>query len=195
MLAHRERVNKRVERHLNLQIIGWEVHFMKEVVNQSALGSNREGRLAPTQFFNLLPYILIGMFLFLLGAGLAYGAFFTIFNLLVNHVMQNGTIIGILLFGGLAIMLIRFAWSASRKTIIDLVSGKVVSIDGPTRKYTEAGSRSGRVLYYSVGTLSFQIPSSGTWEALPEGSVVRAYYTPNSGTFVNAELLSSQASL
>jgi hypothetical protein len=168
-------------------------NFMSNVLNQEALTANREGHLAPGQYFKLLPYILGSGFIFILGASLLLGMLYNLYSALVNHIIENGTYVGIPLFGALGAWLAWFGVSSSRRTILDLIGGKVISIDGPTSKHRQP-SRNGRgsILYYSVGTLSFQIPASWTWENLPEGDSARAYYTPNSKTFVNVELLSAK---
>ena len=175
---------------------------MSNVLNQGALNSNRQARLAPPQYFTLLLYLFVSGWISLLGALLVWMLLSNMYNFLANHEVQNGINNGILpligslgfslIFGGLGIWLIWIAWMSSRKTVIDLVAGKVIYIDGSARKHTESKTNGrGSVLYYSIGEKAFQIPASWTWNALPEAPNVRAYYTPNSETFLNVEVLSS----
>jgi len=115
-----------------------------------------------------------------------------LYNAVFNHIIQNGTYIGVPIFGAFGAWLAWLGITSSRPTVKDILGGKVVSIEGSASKHTErARNGKGSIFYYSVGTLSFQIPASWTWEKLPQGHV-RAYYTPNSKTFINVELLSSE---
>ena len=165
---------------------------MANGIDQGALDANRKGRMTFSQGFVLAPYLFGGGVVFVIGAGMFYAGLYNLYNALVNHIIQNGTYIGIPMFLILGGWFSWFAWKASGKTVSDLVSGKVLSIDGYTRKHLEPTQNGrGSICYYSIDTLSFQVPSKSRWDALPDEGIVRAYYTPKSMTFINAEVLSS----
>ena len=163
---------------------------MTNSTNQDALNANRQGRYTFVQGLALAPWLFAGGMIFLIGGSMFVAGIYNLYNLIVNHVMQNGTIIGLLMFFGIGGWLLVLSWQTSQKTILDLFFSSVISIDGHASKSRES-TRNGRgsVCYYSVGKLSFQIPSQGQWEKLPTDCYARVYYTPNSLTFINVEVL------
>jgi len=165
---------------------------MSTVLNQSALNDNRQGRLTLPQAIGLIPMILIGgifllMAIFISG-GIIYG--------LVTHTFKGSLLAAVIIGGGMSVAFLWLWFVISGKRLIDMFMGKVRHVEGRAIKYTARGSSSsgGVVRYYSVGEEDFQIALGVSWKALPEGEMMRAYYTPLSKTLVNVEQIYSQSS-
>ncbi len=162
------------------------------IVDQGALKFNQQGRLAPNQLFRLLPLILAGAILFLLAA-------LFIVLIIVSAAQAHyaiGAIAGAgITFGGLALLFMWLGYVVGGGSLLDLLFGQVSQVEGVSRKdkindvsYAST-RRSGGVIYsYSVGKESFQL-FRRTYDQLPKGIPVRAYYTPRSNTLVNIEPL------
>ena len=103
---------------------------MNSSSNNRALVANRQGRYTFVQGLALAPWLFVGGILFIIGAALFAAAIYNLYNAVVNHVMQNGTIIGLILFFGMGGMLLVLAWRSTQKTILDLFFSNVISIDG-----------------------------------------------------------------
>jgi hypothetical protein len=165
---------------------------MNYALNPKAINANRAGRLTLIQALGQLGWVLFGAFLFLPGA-LMFAGF--IYNL-VTHVNLENIIFGVIFNIGFAGALMWFGYLLGGRLLIDMILGQVRQTEGTGMKYSGAGSgkNSGRVYYYSVGDLNFQIPSYSTYKALHDGNMVRAYYLPRSKTLVNVEFPYSQPS-
>ena len=165
---------------------------MANGIDQGALDANRKGRFTFLQGFALLPWLLAYGLVYLMGALCLYGGLSALYNAVYKHIIQNGTYVGIPIFLLIGGYIVWFAWQASGKTVMDVFSGRVVSIEGYSSKSVQPKTNGrGSICVFSVNSLSFQIPLQSAWEKLPGDCRVRAYYTPNSQTFINVEVLSS----
>ncbi len=152
-------------------------------LNQGALTYNRQGRLAPAQMVRLLPLTLVGVLLFLIGAGLAAGLVYG----LIPQTFQGNVAVGVIMGGIFALLPIWFGYKVGGKPLLDLLFGRVVHVEGGSSKdSTFVGSA--LVYWFYVGKESFQV-YQGTYNKLPGRGSVRAYYTPRSKTLVNVEPL------
>jgi hypothetical protein len=159
---------------------------MNNILDPRSLDANRKGRLTLLQAIKLMGWVLFGAFIFLPGAAM-FGWF--IYSLIAHKFNGIGSIIfGAIFNVGFAALLMWFGYLVGGKLLIDMLLGPVRQIEGSGMKYSASstGSR-GANLYYSVGQLTFQIPSYGTYKALHDANVVRAYYLPRSKTLVNLE--------
>jgi len=165
---------------------------MGTILNDDALNDNRQGRLTLSQALGLVPMTLIGMIFLLMAlfisGGIIYG--------LISHTFKGSLLAAVIIGGGMSVAFLWLWFVISGKRLIDMLMGKVSQVDGRARKYTARGSSSSRgvVRYYSVGTEDFQIVLGVSWKALPEGEMMRAYYTPFSKTLVNVEPIYSRSS-
>jgi len=165
---------------------------MGNILNESALNDNRQGRLNLSQSIGLVPMILIGsIFLFMaifISGGIIYG--------LISHTFKGSLLAAVIIGGGMSVMFLWLWFIISGKRLIDMLRGKVSHVEGRARKYIARGSTSssGVARYYSVGAEDFQIILGVSWKALPEGEMMRAYYTPFSKTLVNVEPIYSRPS-
>jgi len=163
---------------------------MGNILNDNALNDNRQGRLTLSQAIGLVPMILIGTIFLLIAifisGGIVYG--------LVTHTFKGSLLAAVIIGGGMSVMFLWLWFVLSGKRLIDMLMSKVSHVDGRARKYTARGSSSsgGVVRYYSVGEEDFQIVLGVSWKALPEGEMMRAYYTPFSKTLVNVEPIYSR---
>jgi hypothetical protein len=155
------------------------------IVDQGALKFNRQGRLAPGQVLYLLPMLIGGAVLFIMGASTA---FFLIYAI-ITHAMKGSTVAGDIFGSAFALLFIWLGFMIGGKQFLDLLLGQVNEIEGVGRN--DLDPRKGGA-WYGVGKESFQISNPGTWNALPMGSLVRAYYTPHSKTLVNVEPLAAR---
>ena len=157
---------------------------MNNILDPRSLDSNRKGRLTLLQAIKLMGWVLFGAFPFLLGL-VMFGWF--IYSL-IAHTFKGSIILGAIFNVGFAVGLMWMGYLIGGKLLIDMLLGQVRQIEGSGMKYSASstGSR-GANLYYSVGKLKFHIPSRGTYQALHDANVVRAYYLPRSNTMVNLE--------
>jgi len=158
--------------------------FMSNILNERAVNANRQGRLTLPQAISLLPMILLGA----LFIGLAAFNLVGVVNSFGAH--KGDPFVNALIGGGLAIGFLWLGFMIGGKQLIDILIGRVRTIDGRASKVVSRDS-SGKVLFFSVDTVDFKILWTATWKALPEGIMVRAYYTPRSKSLVNIEPLST----
>ncbi len=154
------------------------------IVDQGALKFNHRGRLAPGQVIYLLPMLLAGAFLFLLGVSLLIViVVFLGYAFTAQPIKGN---VGVAVIGDSCIavpflFLTIVGIVICRKQIIDLLFGQVSQVEGVGGRSSSSGTGSRGthygVLWYGVGNESFQIPFRGTWNSLPKDVPVRAYYT------------------
>jgi hypothetical protein len=166
---------------------------MSTILNQGALDANRKGQLTLSQAIGMLPLIFIGGIIFLMGAGLMTILIYS----LIAHTFKGSILVGVIFDSALSIVFFAIGYAVGGKRLIDMIIGKVSQVEGRGDKFSAAssgGSRGGRVLYYSVGKVDFQIPFYGTWKTLESYVMVRAYYTPLSKSLVNIEPLYSSKS-
>jgi hypothetical protein len=159
---------------------------MNNILAPRALDANRKGRLTLLQAIGLMGWVLFGAFPFLSGVAM-FGAF--IYSLIAHKFNDIGSIIlGAIFNVGFAAGFMWMGYLIGGKLLIDMLLGQVRQIEGSGMKYSASSIGSqGATLYYSVGQLKFQIPSYGTYKALHDAKVVRAYYLPRSKTLVNLE--------
>jgi len=166
---------------------------MSGVLNQGALSANRSGRLALSQALGMVPLMVVGAILFLIGAGMSGGI---IYSMIVGTFKGGvmGVIFALIFGGGMSVFLFWLGYILGGKRLIDILLGQVRTVEGRVIKFVEPGSRGGRILYFSVDKDNFQIATYGAWKKLPlDGSMVRGYYAPLSRALVNVEPLYTQA--
>jgi hypothetical protein len=163
------------------------------VLNESALETNRSGRLTPSQMFSFFPMILMGGVFFLMGSGFAFATIYSLFQ----QTSMAGALMSIITFGGLSLALLWVGYLVAGKRIIDIVIGQVRYVDGSgtrgnyhSRNTSSTYHSSGGTTYlYVVGETQFQI-SRKLYNSLPDwAKKVRAYYAPLSKALVNVEVL------
>ncbi len=159
---------------------------MNNILVPKALDANRKGRLTLLQAVGLMGWVLFGTFPFLAGVAM-FGAF--IYSLITHKFNDIGSIIlGAIFNVGFAAGLMWMGYLIGGRLLIDMLFGQVRQIEGVGMKYSgSGGSGRGKVYYYSVGQMNFQIPSYGTYKSLHNANVVLAYYLPLSKTLVNLE--------
>ncbi|MEP7136036.1 MAG: hypothetical protein ABI904_13990 [Chloroflexota bacterium] len=157
---------------------------MSPIPNLDALDANEQGRLTLAQAIGLIPMIVIGAILFLVGAFISGGIIYG----LISHTFKGSLLAAVIVGGSTSLALFWVAYMVGGTRLIDIVLGQVRHIDGQGVRYTGRGSRGGGVIYYyGVGKQDFQIISGKTWRALPESVMVRGYYTPLSKSLVNVK--------
>jgi len=165
---------------------------MGNILNESALNDNRQGRLTISQTIGLVPMMLIGCIFLLMAifisGGIVYG--------LISHTFKGSLLAAVIIGGGMSLAFLWLWFVISVKRLIDMLLGKVSRVEGRAIKYSVRGSSSssGFARYYSVGKEDFQISLGVSWKALSEGEMMRAYYTPFSKTLVNVEPIYSRSS-
>jgi hypothetical protein len=159
---------------------------MNSILDPRALDANRKGRLTLLQAIGQMGWVLFGAFPFLSGAAM-FGWF--IYSLIAHRFHDLGSmILGAIFNVGFAAGLMWLGYLIGGKLLIDMLIGQVRQIEGSGMKYSASGRGSGgKVFYYSVGELDFQIASYGTYKALHDAKVVRAYYLPRSRVLLNLE--------
>ena len=159
---------------------------MNSILDPRALDANRKGRLTLLQAIGQMGWVLFGAVPFLTGVGM-FGWFS--YRLIAHKFNDVGsTIIGAIFDVGFAAGLMWLGYLIGGKLLTDMLIGQVRQIEGSGMKYSASGRGSGgKVFYYSVGELDFQIPSCGTYKALHDANAVRAYYLPRSRVLLNLE--------
>ena len=154
-----------------------------------ALSQNRQGRLAMSQIVHLIPTLLIAL-LFVVVASVA------LYQLLLPNIsaqpwreMRPIIMISSVIFAGLGL----FAVYLLIKSVLDILTGRVLSIEGQGHAFTRTSNSdsdgSGSTnYYYRIGEQRFKVTRKA-YHALIEGLTYRAYYTPYRKTLVNIEAL------
>jgi hypothetical protein len=98
--------------------------------------------------------------------------------------------------GGFLVLLGSFALIMFTRSMLDILSGQVLILEGPGYSYKKTSSDSDggtkTKYFYRIGEQEFSV-SRKAYGALIDGLTYRAYYTPNRKKLVNIEALEGPA--
>jgi hypothetical protein len=156
-----------------------------------ALPQNRQGRLAMSQIVHLIPTLLIALLFVIIASVALYQILLPSISAQTWGEMRPIVIISSFIFAGLGL----FAVYLLIKSILDILTGRVLSTEGQGHAFTRTSSSdsdgsSSTNYYYRIGEQRFKVTRKAHY-ALIEGLTYRAYYTPYRKTLVNIEALES----
>ena len=148
--------------------------------DETALATNRMGRLAPSQRKHLVPQLLLAL-LFSLGPSIAI-----VYALLFEQISDPPVIIVLVVMALVAAL----GYGMLRRVLADLFGNRVLMVEGIGRRRVgqrkDSEGRRQTVYYYGIGEKLFKVRVKA-FNALENDVMYRAYYTAKTEKLVNIE--------